>query len=201
MKATVLMTAGALAVASAAHGSVNVFSSSFEGGDAAGWVGDNDWELGIPSGFATPDFGGPEPVGGNTGDWAWGTIIGGQHSPSTVSSLKQTFDFSGLVDATLDFAEYSESGGSEFDSAEVLVNGNQVYLSDGSSLLTWRDVSLDLSAFDGQSAVEIAFVFSTSGVVERVGWYIDDVSINAIPAPGGAGLAGLAGLAAVRRRR
>ena len=200
MKA-VLTASVLIAAAGVANGQVIISSSSFEGGDAAGWAGDGDWELGVPSGFAGAPFGGPEPVGGNTGDWAWGTVIGGAHNPSTISSLSQTFDLSGIVDSELSFAEYSESGGNTFDTAEVIVNGVQLYLSDGNSGLAWRDVVLDLSAFDGQSEVDVSFVFSTTGVVERVGWYIDDVTVSGIPTPGAAGLLGVAGLAATRRRR
>jgi len=188
-------------VAGTASAQVDVFSSSFEGGDAAGFEGTGDWELGIPTGFDAADFGGPEPVGGNTGDYAWGTIIGGQHNPNTFSTLSRTVDLTGITDASLTFFEWLDSGGNTFDMATVVVNGEELTLRDGGPTGAWREVTLDLSQFDGQSSVDISFNFETTGVVERVGWYIDDVSVTGVPAPGSLALLGLGGLAATRRRR
>lgn len=196
---TVVALAGAASVAAAQS---TVYFSDFEA-DGGGWTASGitgDWERGIPSG-ATGPSGGPEPVGGFSGDFVWGTVIGGGHSPGADEDLSQNFDFSGLTDVTLSFYEYSESGSSTFDMASVIVNGNQEYLSDGSSGLAWREVNLDLSAYDGLSSVDIVFNFSSTTVVERVGWYVDDVSIRAIPAPASLALLGLGGLAAARRRR
>lgn len=174
-----------------------LFASDFESDDG-GLVGTGDWEYGSPSGFAGAPFGGAEPVGGNSGSFAWGTVIGGAHNPSTVSEL--TLSGINLSDAlTLSFAEFSESGGNTFDMAEVLVGGTQVYLSNGNSLLDWRDVTLDLSGISGPG--DIVFRFTASGVVERVGWYIDDVVVRGIPAPATAALLGLGGLVGARRRR
>ena len=199
MKSSIAIAA-MVAFAGAATAQVDVYSSSFEGGDAAGFTGTGDWELGIPVGFVGSNSS-VEPVGGNTGDFAWGTIIGGDHNPSTVSSLSQDFNFAGFADVQLSFFEYSASGGNTFDTAQVLVNGDEVYLSDGDSDDAWREVVLDLSAYDGLADVTVDFLFSTTGVVERVGWYIDDVSITAVPAPASAALLGLGGLVATRRRR
>lgn len=177
------------------------FYSSFEGGDASGFSGTGDWQLGIPVGFNGADYGGPEPVGGHTGDYAWGTIIGGQHNPNTVSVLSQTFDLSGYTGLSLIYYEWLDSGSNAFDTAETFVNGDLLLLADGGPTGDWREVSLDLSAYDGMSSVTLEFVFSTTSVVERVGWYIDDVAIRGVPAPASAALLGLAGLAATRRRR
>lgn len=174
-----------------------IFSSDFES-DQGGFTGTGDWERGIPTGFAG-GFGSVEPVGGFSGDYAWGTVIGGDHSASTVSNLSQVFDLTGTSNASLSFNEWSQSGGNTFDMAQVLVNGNVEYLSDGDSGGTaWRPVNLDLSAYDGLSSVTIDFQFTTTTVVERVGWYIDDVEINgdttagpAVPEPSSIALCGL----------
>lgn len=197
---TVLALAGAASFA-AAQGTV--YSSDFEA-DGGGWTGTNDWERGIPvgaDGSALGGFGGPEPTGGLSGEFVWGTVIGGLHSPSTVSDLSQNFDFTGLTDITFTFNEWIDSGSSTFDQAKVFVNGDELYLSDGGPTSGWREVNLDLNAYAGQSSVDISFNFSTTGVVERVGWYVDDVSITAVPAPASLALLGLGGLAAARRRR
>lgn len=198
----VLSAVTAAALSMPASAGITVYSNSFET-DGGGWVPSGltgDWERGIPIGFAGSNSS-TEPVGGHTGDFVWGTVIGGDHSPNADEHLQQTFDFTGLSGVTFSFWEWSDSGGNSFDMAMVLVNGNQEYLSDGNSLDAWREVVLDLSAYDGLASVTIDFNFITTGVVERTGWYIDDVSITAVPSPAGLALLGLAGVAARRRRR
>ncbi|MFG0259076.1 MAG: PEP-CTERM sorting domain-containing protein [Phycisphaerales bacterium JB041] len=195
MKIAAVATAAFVAAASG-----QIYSSSFEAG-ADGFVGTGDWERGIPNGFDGADYGGPEPVGGHTGDYVFGTVINGQHNPNTVSSLSQTFDFTGYSDVTLSYYEWLDSGGNSFDTAETIVNGDVLLLADGGPTSGWREVVLDLSAYDGMNSVTIDFLFSTTGVVERVGWYIDDVAIRGVPAPASAALLGLGGLVATRRRR
>lgn len=205
MKRTVIRTfaiAAAAGFVTSASAQSTIYFSDFES-DGGGWVPSGitgDWERGIPMGF----MGGSstvEPTGGFSGDFVWGTVIGGDHSPDADEDLTQTFDFTGLTDITFSFHEWIETGGSSFDQASVFVNGVQEYLSDGSSGGDWRPVSLDLNAYSGLSDVEITFNLFTTAVVERVGWYIDDVGITAIPAPGALALLGLGGLAATRRRR
>lgn len=157
-----------------------LYFSNFES-DAGGFTATADWQRGMPTGAvgtALGGYGGAEPIGGYSGANCFGTVLGGLHSVSTVSSLSQTFDFTGSTNTTLTFVEYIESGGNTFDTAEVMVNGTQEYLSSGNSSLDWRTVTLDLTAYDGQAAVTIDFLFSTTAVVERVGWYLDDVRIN-----------------------
>ena len=200
---TVLALAGAASVAAAQS---TVYFSDFEA-DGGGWAAsgvNGDWERGSPTGVVGSDIGGSggaEPTGGFSGDFVWGTVIGGLHGRGSDEQLSQTFDFTGLTDISLSFQEWSESGSSSFDMASVLVNGNQEYLSDGDSDEAWREVVLDLNAYAGQSDVEIVFNFTSTTVVERMGWYIDDVEITAIPAPASMALLGLGGLAAARRRR
>ncbi len=192
-------TLSVLALVAATGSAQVIYSSDFEG-DNGGWSGDNDWEWGSPVGFAGSNSS-LEPIGGHSGNNAWGTVIGGDHSPSTVSSLTQTFDVTGYTGLSMTFWEWSDSGGNTFDMAAVLVNGNQEYLSNGNSNDAWREVVLDLSAYDGATSLDVNFQFSTTSVVERTGWYLDDVQLSGVPTPGAAALLGLGGLAAARRRR
>ena len=195
MKIAAITTAAFVAAASG-----QVYFSSFETGPD-GFVGTGDWERGIPNGFNGADFGGPEPVGGHTGDYVFGTVINGQHNPNTTSSLSQTFDFTGFSQLSLSYYEWLDSGGNSFDKARTIVNGDVLLLADGGPTNGWREVTLDLSAYDGMSSVTLDFLFTSTGVVERVGWYIDDVAIYGVPAPASAALLGLGGLVATRRRR
>lgn len=188
LKKAILSILGVLLCAGLAFGQVPYFSD-FET-DGGGWAPTGDWERGVGTGFAG-GFSSTEPVGGFSGDFIWGTVIGGDHSPGLVSDLSQNFDFSASTSTVLSFYEWSDSGSNAFDMASVLVNGNQEYLSDGNSNDAWRQVVLDLGAYDGMASVDISFNFATTTVVERTGWYIDDVSITAIPEPASASLMGL----------
>ena len=171
------------------------FSTDFELGDG-GLSGTGDWAYGMPSGFNTPAYGGPEPLGGFSGDFAWGTVLGGSHNPSTISTLTLSgLDLTTLTE--LSFYEWIQSGGNTFDTARVFVGGTQVYLSDGDSASAWREVSIDLTGFTGTQDIE--WVFTATALVDRVGWYIDDVSV--IPAPAGAAILAFGGLVGMRRRR
>ncbi len=188
--------------ASAGLASGQVYFSDFES-DGGGFVGTGDWERGTPvgvSGGGLGGFGGPEPTGGFSGDFVWGTVIGGLHSPNTVSSLAITIDATGFTGLALNFQEWLDSGGNAFDTAQIFVNGSLISLRDGGPTGDWRAVSFDLSGFDN-SIFDLEFRFSTTGVVERVGWYIDDVAITGVPAPSALALLGLGGVVAGRRRR
>ena len=200
---TVIALAGAASVAAAQS---TVYFSDFEA-DGGGWTAsgvNGDWERGSPTGVTGTSLGGSggaEPTGGFSGDFVWGTVIGGLHGRGSDEQLSQNFDFSGLTDVSLSFQEWILTGSSAFDMASVLVNGDELYLSNGDSGEAWREVVLDLSAYDGLSSVDITFNFTSTTVVERMGWYVDDVAITAIPAPASLALLGLGGIAAVRRRR
>ena len=201
MKKILLALVVAVSMASYSQGQI-IYSSDFEADDG-GWTSSGDWQWGTPVGFDMADFGGPEPVGGHSGDNAWGTIIGGAHNPSTNSVLNMLFDLSGSTGTTLTYWEWIDSGGNAFDTAEVIVNGDVVLLSDGGPTADWREINLDLSAYDGNANVDVSFVFDTTGVVERVGWYIDDVTLaGAIPEPASTScLAMFLGAVVYRRRR
>lgn len=157
------------------------YFSDFEtdGGD---WTASGDWEHGVGTGFVG-GFGSTEPLGGHSGDFVWGTVIGGDHTASLVSTLSQSFTFTGISDAVLTFYEWSDSGGTGFDMARVLLNGRLAYLSDGDSDNAWRQVTIDLGADNTEASVEIAFEFEATTVVERTGWYVDDVKIAIVPEP------------------
>ncbi|MFG0253434.1 MAG: hypothetical protein ACF8NJ_11240 [Phycisphaerales bacterium JB038] len=182
----------------AAGAASGAYFSDFESDDG-GLIGTGDWEWGMPVGFDGAPYGGAEPIGGYSGDYCWGTVIGGAHSPSLDSYLTLSGVNLDLAE-TLSFFEYIESGSNSFDTGKVFVNGVEVYFSDGNSGLAWREVVLDLTGYGFSGVGDVVFEFHATSVVERVGWYVDDLCITDIPAPGTAALFGLAGLA-IRRRR
>ncbi|MGF1634466.1 MAG: PEP-CTERM sorting domain-containing protein [Phycisphaerae bacterium] len=196
-----ILLAAAVALPAAANGS---FFTSFES-DLGGFSATGDWERGIPTGVngsALGGFGGPEPSAAFDGEFVVGTVIGGLHSPALTSSLSQTFDINGLDYPQLTYYEWLDSGGNTFDTAEVFVDGSLALLADGGPTGAWREVVIPLAALDagGDGLVTVEFVFSASTVVERVGWYLDSVSVAAIPEPASLSLLGMAGLGLVRRR-
>lgn len=160
--------------------------------DNGGWeaVGFGDWEHGeVQSGVGNqcgnPDD--PEPDGAFSGSNAWATILDGCYSNSGDNSiLSQTFDFSGL-DAPIQMTvqQWLHVFGS-FDTAELRVNGDQVFFEDSSTASDdWAPLTIDLSDYAGEAAVEIEFDVSASTVVNRAGWYIDDLQIQSCEAAGG----------------
>ena len=204
-----------------------IYQSSFEGTDG-GWTGTGDWERGEPSAYDPSAAGATASANGGVfeaadGDELWATVLDGPHNnaPSgtrLVSTLSQSFDFTNLVGpVTLTFDHYLNSGSNSFDMASVEVNGTELVLYSGTEgtydnggtpgvgtddAIVYAQGMVDLSAFAGQSSVDVAFVFDASTVVNRDGWYVDNVAITAnIPEPATAGVLAFAGLGLLRRRR
>ena len=73
----------------------------------------------------------------------------------------------------LGFVEISTDAGSTWNQL------SQTY-QDGSTGNQWINVSLDLSAYAGQT-VQAAFHFSSGGIGTAAGWYVDDISLVAPP--------------------
>lgn len=213
---TACIVSAALAQCAAAQ--VTVYESDFEGTDG-GWVNSGtgthpgDWQYeanydaSLYSGAYVP------PASAASGTGMWGTTMYGDYANADeFNILSQTFDFSAYAQVALEFASWSNVF-STFDRSEVWVNGTilagtsgstapQVLSNNnGSTGSTWVTEMIDLSAYDGQASVTIEFRMFATSVVNRAGWYIDDVSITAIPTPGVAMLLGMGSLVALRRRR
>lgn len=161
-----------------------VYSSDFEVNDG-GWVGTGDWQWGAPS--AAPDPAGCSttttvfPTGAASGTNVWGTNLNGCHAASQDAQLTQTFDFTSVT-GTIEMCwnQFVNSGGNTFDMASVEVNGVRQYLSSGSSGTppVYQNECIPMSAYAGQNAVMVTYRFVTTAVVNRSGWYVDDVTIT-----------------------
>lgn len=204
--------------ASSAMAQVDIYFSDFEA-DNGGWTNSGtgghagDWEW-VPD-YNAANYNGAyvPPANAASGTGMWGTIMYGDHNNSgQFNILSQTFDFSGFTDVMLEFNSWSNLF-TPFDYSEVRVNGDLLAGSDGSgapqmlfndngsSGSQWVMETIDLSNYDGLANVNVEFRMFATTVVNRAGWYIDDVRISGIPTPGAMAVFGLAGLAAVRRRR
>lgn len=166
------------------------YFNNFEA-DNGGWeaVGFGDWEHGEVQTGVFNQCGGdePEPPGAFSGSNAWATILDGCYTNSGDNSiLSQTFDFSGLeAPIQMTVQQWLHVFGS-FDTAELRVNGDQVFFDDTSTASDdWAPLTVDLSPYAGESAVTIEFDVSATTVVNRAGWYIDDFLIQSCEAAGG----------------
>lgn len=152
--------------------------------DDGGWIPTADWD---PVGdwewtntYDVSNYVGsynPPPTA-YSGTGLWGTIIYGDHTNSGgFSYLSKTVDLSGLASPMLTFYSWNEAFGS-WDYGQVEVNGDVVWGPDHGDPTDWELVEIPLDSYGGLSDVEITFAFYATTVVNRAGWYIDDVAIT-----------------------
>ena len=127
-----------------------------------------------------------EPAGAHSGTNVWATNLDGCYpntTPTGETVLAQTFDFSAVSGTiTLSWWHYYEIF-ETFDRGLVEVNDVLVWETpdatpsspDGSYI----EQTADLSAFAGNPNVTVEFILVSTTVVNRMGWYIDDVEITA----------------------
>lgn len=165
------------------------YFSDFEADDG-GWTvgGTGVWEHGaIVSGVGDGCDSAPtdEPIAANSGTNVWATNLDGCYpNLGDTMTISQTFDFTMLLaPIELSWYDWTFVFGS-FDTNSVYVNGTEVYGNTSSSVFDWQQRVVDLSAYAGNASVEIVFEVSATTVVNRMGWYVDDVAIefcDAIP--------------------
>lgn len=164
---------------------VVIYSSDFESDDG-GWVsgGFGDWEWGTfvaGVGSGCDSAGQPEPAAAYSGTQCWATNLDGCYTNAgATSTMSQTFDFSALTGTIeLSFQTWYHVFGN-FDYIEIFVNGTQVWLHDSSNpTADWGEVIVDLSSYAGNASVDIEFSLYATSVVNRSGWYVDDIQIAA----------------------
>jgi hypothetical protein len=170
------------------------YSTDFESGDA-GWVesGFGEWERGAPvlgvyEGCDTAPR--PEPTGANSGVNVFATNLNGCYANSNSDSiLSQTFNFSTLTAPIelrwMHWYEVFET----FDFAITRVNGTQVFRTPNATATpAYLQQTADLSALAGNPAVLVEFLLHATTVVNRTGWYLDDIEIRYCAAPVGCSL-------------
>lgn len=164
---------------------VTFYFSDFEADDG-GWTGTGSapWEWGqVVTGVLENCDNNPEdePAGAFSGVNAWATNLNGCYTNSGSESLmSQTFDFSSLpAPIQLSWWNWYEIF-VPFDMAELIVNGGAPLfeVSTTTPTGTYVQESADLSAFAGNAAVTIDFRLFATTVVNRAGWYVEDVLIE-----------------------
>ena len=165
---------------------VIVYETDFELGNG-GFVegGFGDWEYGnIPmmllDSTCTSSF--TDPIGAHSGSQGWGTVLRDCYANSGDTSF---------VGLNVDLSDPNYTGAevrwwqwyevfTSFDYLFVRVNGDQLYLNNSTQLTpVWEEQVLDLTPYLGLSSVQIDFHLFATTVVNKAGWYLDDVSVTA----------------------
>jgi len=197
------LLAASLPSASAVAGVAEFYRSSFEGTDG-GWTTDADWDV-VGDWERGSPFPGPTPLTGCIfnvfgplaafdGAECWATRLNACYTNANGTSfLRQTFDFTTVVNGTLAWQQYRHmiaSGGS--DLGRVRINDDVVYEVpfDNFPSNGWEPQSVDLTPYSGLASVEIVFEFFANTSTNAAGWYLDDVAITSIvdPNPGDVGV-------------
>ena len=114
-----------------------------------------------------------------SGTGMWGTKINTNYTNSGGSNyLSKTFNLAGINNPELRFWSWENVFGN-YDYCQVNVNGTLVWGPSWDYTNTqWRERVINLSAYAGQSDVEITLEMFATTVVNYAGWYIDDVYVG-----------------------
>lgn len=166
---------------------VTVYATDFETDDG-GFVesGGGDWEYGIIpvviTGTNCESATINSPGGAHSGTKGWGTLLDDCHQNlGAFSSVGFTVDLSDpdFTSAEMEFANWFEVFTS-FDYRRITINGVEVYRNDSVAMSNgWVIQTMDLTPYLGQASVSIVFDLWATTVVNRAGWYIDDVTVTA----------------------
>ena len=131
------------------------YCEDFDDGLPSYWS-NNGWTLnanGTPSNNTGPSYG----VGGG-GNYMYYEVSG---SPQNPVSLSVCLDISNLTSPTLAF--YYHMNGSAVGTLDVLANSSNIWSISGSQGNQWNYIQIDLSAYTGNSSVNIEFIGNYGG--------------------------------------
>ena len=165
-----------------------LLSTDFETDDG-GLAGTLDWEWGTYAYGAGCSSNVP-PSAPHSGDKMWGTVLNDCYNnlgnnqgyasctsdvPGDDSILSFDVDLTGIATADLCWWEWVDLY-LPWDPGMVWVNGTQVYEHCDTAATSWNEACIDLTPF-ANGPVTVEFHMLASSVVERAGWYIDDLRV------------------------
>jgi subtilisin family serine protease len=149
--------------------------------DDGGFVGTVDWEWGTNYNWngGACDGNNYPPPGAFSGVGMWATVLNDCHANTgTFSILSFEADLTSQSSAILKWWDWYDVF-ETFDYGEVYVNNTLVYDRASSYIIptAWEQHQVDLTPFLG-GVVDIEFRMFATTVVNRAGWYIDDVLVG-----------------------
>ncbi len=152
--------------------------------------GADDWMRGEPAG------GGGDPVGAHSGTFAWGNDLALESDWDGLYQNERrnvlygpTWDLTGYEGVRLHFRRWLGVEDGIYDRARVYVGDTEVWANapaDGEvhhEDHEWILVDLDLSAWAGQSAVQVRWEIESDQHLQFGGWTIDDVCLYEMVTP------------------
>jgi hypothetical protein len=164
--------------------------------DDGGLVGTRDWEWGATYAFTPANCPGGTynpPAAAHSGTGMWGTVLNSCYNnlgnntgydscvnsnPSDDSILSFTVDMTGIATAQLCWWEWPDLY-LPWDWGQVMVDGDVLFEHCGGSYnppTDWSQQCVDLSPYAGAPAT-VELHMMASSVVERGGWWIDDLEV------------------------
>lgn len=157
--------------------------------DDGGLVGTNDWEWGTYA-YGAGCASNVPPSAPHSGDKMWGTVLNNCYNnlgnnqgyasctsdvPADDSILSFDVDLTGIATASLCWWEWVDLY-LPWDPGMVWINGVQVHEHCDTAEQSWNETCVDLTPFAG-GPVTVEYLMMASTVVERAGWYIDDLRV------------------------
>jgi uncharacterized membrane protein len=150
--------------------------------DDGGFVGTEDWEWGTDYNWTAAGCDGTTnfpPPGAFSGVGMWATHLNGCYgNTGTFHILSFSADLTGQSSAILQWWDWYDVF-ETFDFGEVRANGDLVYdrATSYDPSTEWEQHQVDLTPYAG-GMVDIEFRMFATTVVNRAGWYIDDVLVG-----------------------
>ncbi len=174
------------AAAQCAGTTIPIYVTDFEDGpgiliasDHPAWehgvIGSNNWSGASCGSSSTP------PTAAVSGTMGWGTLLNDCYDNSgDTSTVSLTVDLSdpALTSANLQFRSFYDIF-TNFDYIFIHVNNVQVYMNNTTDNSPgWVTQVVDLTPFLGDATVDIDLHLFATTVVNRAGWYIDDLEVT-----------------------
>jgi hypothetical protein len=172
----------------------SIFFDDFESSTDNGWTHvqyatQDDWQRGAPQGQAG------DSASAFSGSNVWANDLGGSGWNGSYATnvdnalLSPIIDCSAKTGVTLSFARWLTVEESQYDQAEIRVNGSVVWSNPANTNLldnNWSVQDIDISGYaDNNPAVQVEFRLKSDAGLEFGGWNIDDFELYTVASSGG----------------